>query len=64
MAALGTLLNIKINYYAAVNLQSFVNVVNDLGGVDVNVAHGFCDPTYDHVRLSRTASRSRPATIT
>ncbi|MGH2513710.1 MAG: LCP family protein [Candidatus Limnocylindrales bacterium] len=47
MAALGTLLNIKIDYYAAVNLQGFVNVVNTLGGVDVNVAHGFCDPTYD-----------------
>jgi polyisoprenyl-teichoic acid--peptidoglycan teichoic acid transferase len=47
MAALGTLLNIKINYYAAVNLQGFVNVVDRLGGVDVNVAHGFCDPTYD-----------------
>ena len=47
MAALGTLLNIKINYYAAVNLQGFADVVNTLGGVDVNVAHGFCDPTYD-----------------
>jgi polyisoprenyl-teichoic acid--peptidoglycan teichoic acid transferase len=47
MAALGTLLHIKIDYYAAVNLQGFVNVVNRLGGVDVNVAHGFCDPTYD-----------------
>jgi LCP family protein required for cell wall assembly len=47
MAALGTLLNIKIDYYAAVDLQGFANVVNRLGGVDVNVAHGFCDPTYD-----------------
>jgi polyisoprenyl-teichoic acid--peptidoglycan teichoic acid transferase len=47
MAALGTLLHVQINYYAAVNLQGFVNVVNRLGGVDVNVAHGFCDPTYD-----------------
>ena len=47
MAALGTLLHIRIDYYAAVNLQGFANVVNRLGGVDVNVAHGFCDPTYD-----------------
>jgi len=46
MAALGTLLNIKIDYYAAVNLYTFPRVVNLLGGVDVNVAHGFCDPTY------------------
>ncbi len=47
MAALGTLLHIKIDYYAAVNLQGFADVVNRLGGVTVNVAHGFCDPTYD-----------------
>ncbi len=46
MGALGTLLNLKIDYYAQVNLQGFVNVVNRLGGVDVNVAHAFCDPTY------------------
>ncbi len=47
MAALGTLLHIRIDYYAAVNLQGFADVVDRLGGVDVNVAHGFCDPTYD-----------------
>lgn len=47
MGALGTLLNLKIDYYAQVNLQGFVNVVNKLGGVDVNVAHAFCDPTYN-----------------
>jgi len=46
MAALGTLLNIKIDYYAAVDLYGFPRVVNTLGGVDVNVAHAFCDPTY------------------
>lgn len=46
MGALGTLLNLKVDFYAQVNLQGFVNVVNKLGGVDVNVAHAFCDPTY------------------
>ncbi|HTS15597.1 MAG TPA: LCP family protein [Candidatus Sulfotelmatobacter sp.] len=46
MGALGTLLGLKIDYYAQVNLQGFVDVVNKLGGVDVNVAHAFCDPTY------------------
>jgi len=46
MGALGTLLNLKINYYAQVNLQGFVNVVNKLGGVDVNVAHALCAPGY------------------
>ena len=47
MGALGTLLGLRIDHYAAVTLQGFVNVVDTLGGIDVNVAGGFCDPTYD-----------------
>lgn len=46
MGALGTLLGLKIDYFAQVNLGGFVRVVNTLGGVDVDVADGFCDPTY------------------
>jgi LCP family protein required for cell wall assembly len=46
MGALGTLLNLRIDHYAVVNLQGFINVVNTLGGIDVDVADGFCDPTY------------------
>ena len=46
MGALGKLLGIKIDYYAAVTLGGFVQVVNTLGGVDVNVARAFCDPRY------------------
>ncbi len=46
MGALGKLLNVKIDYYAAVTLGGFVQVVNKLGGVDVNVAHAFCDVRY------------------
>ena len=46
MGALGKLLGVKIDYYAAVTLQGFVKVVNTLGGVDVNVARAFCDPRY------------------
>jgi len=46
MGALGKLLDIKIDYYAAVTLGGFVQVVNTLGGVDVNVARAFCDPRY------------------
>jgi polyisoprenyl-teichoic acid--peptidoglycan teichoic acid transferase len=45
--ALGTLLQLRINYYAAVNLGGFVAVVDHLHGIDVSVAHAFCDPTYD-----------------
>jgi polyisoprenyl-teichoic acid--peptidoglycan teichoic acid transferase len=47
MAALGTLLKLNINYYASVNLQGFPQVIDAVGGIDVNVAHSFCDPTYD-----------------
>lgn len=46
MAAVGTLLGLQIDYYAAVNLGGFVQVVDKLGGVDVNVARSMCDPTY------------------
>ena len=46
MGALGTLTGIPIDYYAKVDLGGFVRVVDVLGGVDVNVAHGFCDPAY------------------
>jgi LCP family protein required for cell wall assembly len=44
--ALGTLVGLDIPYYAVVNLNQFVDVVDTLGGVTVNVAHSFCDPTY------------------
>ncbi len=47
MDALGTLLGTRIDYYAKVDLGGFVRVVDVLGGVDVNVARSFCDPSYD-----------------
>ncbi|MBI2763476.1 MAG: LCP family protein [Chloroflexi bacterium] len=46
MAAVGTLLKLKIDYYAAVNLPGFVAVVDTLGGVDVTVTRNLCDPGY------------------
>ena len=46
MAAIGTLLDMKIDYYASVSLGGFVNVVNTLGGVDVSVTRSMCDPGY------------------
>jgi LCP family protein required for cell wall assembly len=45
-AALGTLLGIKINYWAQVNLGGFVALVDSVGGVNVTVTDGFCDPRY------------------
>ena len=46
MGALGTLLGLRIDHYAAVNLGGFIRVVDTLGGIDVDVSEGFCDPTY------------------
>jgi hypothetical protein len=53
MDALGTLLNVPIDYYATVNLGGFVRVVDTLGGVNVNVARAFCDPSYDEYGFTR-----------
>ncbi len=46
IAAVGTLLGLKIDYYALVNLGGFVRVVDILGGVDVSVSRALCDPRY------------------
>ena len=46
-AALGGLLGIKIDRWAQVNLGGFVYLVDSVGGVNINVTNGFCDPTYD-----------------
>jgi len=45
-AAIGTLLGIRIDYWAQVNLGGFVYVVDSVGGVNINVTDGFCDPNY------------------
>jgi len=45
-AALGTLLGMKIDYWAQVNLGGFVHLVDSVGGVNINVTDGFCDPRY------------------
>ncbi len=58
MGALGTLLGMKIDYFAQVNLGGFVRVVDSLGGVNVDVADGFCDPTYDEYGFSNGFSIS------
>jgi LCP family protein required for cell wall assembly len=52
MGALSTLTQIPIDYYAKVDLGGFVRVVDVLGGVNVNVAHSFCDPGYDEYGFS------------
>jgi polyisoprenyl-teichoic acid--peptidoglycan teichoic acid transferase len=45
-AAVGTLLGIKINLWAQVNLGGFVYLVDSVGGVNLKVTDAFCDPRY------------------
>ena len=45
--ALGKMLGVHIDYYAQVDLGGFVQAVNAVGGVDVNVDHAICDARYD-----------------
>jgi LCP family protein required for cell wall assembly len=37
---------IPLNYYAWVGLDGFINVINTVGGVDVNVTHAIVDDAY------------------
>ena len=46
-AELGALLGIPIDYYAQLDFRGFIKIVDAVGGVDVTVAKGFDDPTYD-----------------
>src|SRR5204862_880050 len=36
-----------IHYYASLDFDGFIKMVDAVGGVDVNVTKGFADPTYD-----------------
>jgi LCP family protein required for cell wall assembly len=45
--ALGKLLGIRIDYYAQVDLGGFVQLVDSVGGIIVDVDHGLCDANYD-----------------
>jgi LCP family protein required for cell wall assembly len=45
--SLGKMLGVHIDYYAQVDLGGFVQAVNAVDGVDVNVDHAICDARYD-----------------
>lgn len=51
-AALGELLGLRIEHWAQVDLGGFVRVIDSVGGVDVNVRRGFCDPDYDEYGMN------------
>ena len=46
-AAVGSLLGIKIDYYARMDFTGFMKMVDAVGGVDIDVSHGFSDGRYD-----------------
>ncbi len=46
-SAIGTLLGIRIHYYATLDFNGFADLVDAVGGVVVDVKKGFEDPTYD-----------------
>lgn len=45
--AIGELLGIDVHYYAKMDFIGFVKMIDAVGGVDIAVAEGFDDPTYD-----------------
>ena len=54
-----------IHYYAQLDFYGFIDMVDAVGGVDIEVAEGFDDPTYDGFGpRSRGWSHHRPARIT
>lgn len=44
--AIGQLLQMPIQYYVRVDFQGFVNIINDLGGIQVNVENTLDDYSY------------------
>ena len=51
--AVGALLEIPIHYYARVHFGGFIKMVDAVGGVDIDVPHGFSDPEYDGYRSEK-----------
>jgi LCP family protein required for cell wall assembly len=51
--AIGALLEIPIHYYARIEFEGFITMVDAVGGVDVTVARGFEDPGYDGFGFDR-----------
>jgi LCP family protein required for cell wall assembly len=45
--AIGALLGIPIHYYARIDFEGFINMVDAVGGVDIKVKRDMEDPSYD-----------------
>lgn len=50
--AIGALLGMRIDYYARIDFEGFVKVVDSVGGVDIDVKKGFDDPKYDGLGIN------------
>lgn len=53
------LLHIPINFYARIDFSAFQELVDAVGGVDINVAHAFSDPLYP-----RLSDETQTTTVT
>jgi LCP family protein required for cell wall assembly len=58
--AVGTLLDVPIHYYARINLDGFVRMVDTLDGIDVRVTKALEDPTYGSYGLRGFRVRPGP----
>jgi LCP family protein required for cell wall assembly len=45
--AIGALLGIPIHYYARIDFEGFIDMVDAVGGVDIRVRKDLADPSYD-----------------
>ncbi|MBI3745500.1 MAG: LCP family protein [Chloroflexi bacterium] len=50
--AIGTMLGIRIHYYARIDFLGFVKLVDSVGGVDIDVKRAFDDPKYDGLGIN------------
>jgi len=61
-AVLGNLLGLEIHYFALVDLQGFVDVVDAVGGVTITVTERVYDASYPHEDGSREVIDIQPGT--
>ena len=51
--AIGALLGIPIHYYARIDFEGFIDMVDSVGGVDVRVKKDIEDPSYDGYGINK-----------
>jgi len=51
--AIGALLGIPIHYYARIDFEGFIDMVDSVGGIDVRVKKDIEDPSYDGYGINK-----------